>query len=78
MSRADQINRYLARGGIVRLRTGDPEWHTIVHAAVHPTISTWTLVMYDDDSSHILLGDDQDCYTLEYAPGPDFRRGEQP
>ena len=77
MSRAGQINGYLSRGGIVRLRADGPEWRNIVNAAAHPTISSWTVVMFDDGTSQILLGDDQDCYTLEYAPGPDFRRGEE-
>jgi hypothetical protein len=78
MSRADQINRYLARGGIVRLRADGPDWRTITAATDDPAISAWTLVMFEDGTVRTLRGDDHDSLTLEYAPGPEFIRGEQP
>jgi hypothetical protein len=78
MSRADQINRYIARGGIVRLRADGPAWRTIIDATDNPAISAHTVVMFEDGTVRVLRGDDHDSLTLEYAPGPDFVRGEQP
>jgi hypothetical protein len=77
MSRADRINNYIARGGIVRLRADGPDWRTITAATADPAISAWTLVMFEDGTVRTLRGDDQDSMTLEYAPGPDFKRGEE-
>jgi hypothetical protein len=79
MSRADQINNYIARGGIVRLRADGPEWRTITAAQPeNPMFSAWTLVMFDDGTERVLGTEANDSFTLEYAPGPHFRRGEQP
>jgi len=77
MSRADQINRYIARGGIVRLRADGPEWRTIIDATSDPAISAHTVVMFEDGTVRVLPGDDHDSLTLECAPGPDFKRGEE-
>ncbi len=76
MSRADQINRYIARGGIVRLRADGPEWRTIVNA--NRMFSEWTFVTFNDGTTRVLGAESNDCFTLEYAPGPEFVRGEQP
>ena len=74
MSRADQINRYIARGGIVRLRADGPEWRTIINA--NHMFSEWTFVTFNDGTERVLGTEANDSFTLEYAPGPDFRRGD--